>query len=745
MKRIQKIFAIGTAIMLVLGQLAPIARAFDVPAPPEAPTAPSAPEAPAPPTAPEAPTAPSAPEAPAAPGAPTEPTADPSGAPAVQDETSSHHHHHSDQTDTDTSNQPGNTSGDQSVPPGDSTTQTTSDAGSSEGSSGSGNVGDTTIDTGNAGAAATSGVSANSNVTSGVSADTGPSVQIGNSGNGAGSTNSGSASISNNSSTIQNNTASVVSGTGLSATTGNNDASKNVGNSTITTGDANVTGTLITAVNTNIDGMMVSEFNVVDDHVGDIVLDFAAGCISGCTPGASSITNTGNGSGSTNTGTLDTTSTDTTFQTNDATVSNGMVLKANSGDNSADKNTGGNSTITTGDANVDANLLTFANNNIAGDVIYGVVNIYGNLKGDIILPESALANCCVTSGTLANTGNGSGSTNTTNVTLSDTNSAFQTNTATIDNTLLLNVDSGNNETSKNTGGNSSITTGDTSIDANVLNVANTNLDGATWWLVLVNQAGQWIGHILGADGDAAYAGSAGTDFTVSDTGAITVTNKGNGADSTNTAGLTQTNTDTTVQTNTAHVANTVDLTANTGGNSASKNTGGDSTIQTGDAKVIANIVNFVNNNIIGKGKLVVTVVNVFGSWIGDFVTPGSHKAQASADPENSPSGGGGQGGSSQSQTGSTTTSTTGTGTTAITYAVGNGTRTVLRGTGSFTGAMVLSSKITQSAGAGQTSVHVGRTIHINLAWLILLLPCAILLFAGRKITGHLLKKNTSVV
>ena len=64
--------------------------------------------------------------------------------------------------------------------------------------------------------------------------------------------------------------------------------------------------------------------------------------------------------------------------------------------------------------------------------------------------------------------------------------------------------------------------------------------------------------------------------------------------------------------------NNVDLYANTGGNSASRNTGGDNSITTGDATIVANIINFVNTNISGNGRLFVNVVNVFGSWFGDF-------------------------------------------------------------------------------------------------------------------------------
>ncbi|HLA03875.1 MAG TPA: hypothetical protein VJ065_01420, partial [Patescibacteria group bacterium] len=69
------------------------------------------------------------------------------------------------------------------------------------------------------------------------------------------------------------------------------------------------------------------------------------------------------------------------------------------------------------------------------------------------------------------------------------------------------------------------------------------------------------------------------------------------------------------------IDNNVNLTANTGGNRASYNTGGDSSIKTGDANIAASIVNFINSNIIGR-TVMVGIVNVFGSWLGDAVPPG---------------------------------------------------------------------------------------------------------------------------
>ena len=122
----------------------------------------------------------------------------------------------------------------------------------------------------------------------------------------------------------------------------------------------------------------------------------------------------------------------------------------------------------------------------------------------------------------------------------------------------------------------------------------------------------------------------GTEFAINENGEITAINSANGSGSANNASVNQSNNNTIVQTNNANIVNNVNLSANTGGNTASNNTGGDSSIKTGDAKIVANIVNFVNNNIIGNGRLFVTVVNVFGSWMGDFVTPGTHKENNNA-------------------------------------------------------------------------------------------------------------------
>lgn len=506
-----------------------------------------------------------------------------------------------------------------------------------------GNVGDTALVTGDATNGSSTATSANTNAA--VSASpvgaiaSGSEGAVVNSGNGVGSTNSGTSSSVVDNTTNQTNGAYITNNADQSSTTGDNSSSGNVGNTIIKTGDANTSATAITNVNTNVDGVMVSEFNIADDHKGDIVLDaaaFAANCISGCPGVPATVKNTANGAYSDNNATSSSETNKATTQNNDAVIGNNMNLSANSGTNDVSFNTGGDNIIYTGDSNVSANSLTFANNNIQGNVTYGVVNIYGNLEGDIILPEFSNGNVgsnATTDGTVANTSNGTNSTNNATANSDINNTTNQYNDAIITNDLVIDAETGNNSAGYTTDGDGTIKTGNTTVDANVVNIANTNINGGTWWLVFINQAGNWIGKLVGSPDGSEMAGSEGTEFTVDADGQVSVSNNGNGAGSTNNAATSNSVNNTTDQNNTANIHNTLNLSANTGGNNANYNTGGSNNIITGDANVVANIVNFVNNNIVGNGTLAVTFVNVFGNWVGDFVAPGQQKQNKSNDPK----------------------------------------------------------------------------------------------------------------
>lgn len=595
MNYLKKIISILTIVLFIALQN-PLAYAQETPTPPPAPEAPApaepAPSPPAPPTAPSSSTQSS--PAPAPTERPQRPQRD--DQPAVQTETAPASSASSPSPSPFSSVSPSPSSA--SVNPADALTQT---------------------------GAQTPLITSSQTETNGTNTPHRDSAI--NAGNGAYSQNSAEISNSSGSSTTQTNSAEVGNKVEASTTTGGNGASQNVGDTAIKTGDANVTGTAITTLNSNASNVMVSEFNVTDNHNGDLVLDFEANCISGCAASSSQAVNAGNGADSSNSANINNSSAQNSFQYNDAAVGNLLKLSADSGNNVASENTNGDSTISTGDANVAANSLTLANNNVAGQIVYGVVNIFGTLNGDIILPESEV-NGGGSAQTAVNSGNGAGSANNASTNSENTQNTFQSNSADIQNDLVLATNTGNNQTNENTGGDSSTATGDSNIQAKVLNVANSNVEG-NWWLVLVNKAGKWVGKIVGAPEGSDMAGSEGTEFVVNDKGEVTAVNSGNGADSENSAQVNNESNSTVSQSNNAKIKNKLDLSANTGSNKANENTLGDSTIQTGDANIIASIVNFVNNNIVKGGKLVVTVVNVFGEWNGNFILPGQKKEEKS--------------------------------------------------------------------------------------------------------------------
>ena len=729
-KIFKKITAIVLAALLILlGNPMSYAVAQTAPSAPAAPESPSSPEAPA---APESPSSPEAPSTPESTSSPTEPesttTTNSSGSDEEEDHDWDSNH---DQEEEESSSEEAGTTND-----------TSQSSGTFDGSStGSGDqtadnqVGDPSITTGDATSTAGVSTTGNNNFSGATTSSDSGGVSVINDGNGTGSDNSGSASLSSDDTTSQSNSANVVNNLYQETETGDNSASRNVGTSTITTGDANTTGTLITAVNTNVDGVAVYEFNVADDQTGDIVLDFGSNCISGCLGGDTSVINSGNGADSTNEAEVETAVNSYTFQNNDATVTNNMILDADSGNNDADRNTGGDSAIVTGDANVAANALTFANNNLSGAVVYSVVNIFGDLVGDIIFPDGI---CCLSNVTAQNTGNGADSTNTADVDLANTDLTYQFNSADIQNNLIIYANTGENDTSKNTGGDSKTVTGEASVEAQVVNIANTNISGGDWWLVIVNEAGNWVGKIIGAPTGALFAGSLGFDIYENELGEIFVSNSGNGAGSTNTSEVSQDVNNTTIQMNNANIVNNLDISANTGGNSASRNTAGDSSITTGDADVIANIVNFVNNNFSG-GRLFVNVINVFGSWLGDFVGPGQEQ-ESQAQAEAASNGLGGASGSSNSSSSSS----------------GNNPNSQTQGaipqtqapvpTISFNVGTLIASTIVDAAQDGSNSNNVlslsesgdasqtagESVVNINLAWLIFLIPAYFVLMIVRK-------------
>ncbi|MBI2031183.1 MAG: hypothetical protein HYT08_01075 [Candidatus Levybacteria bacterium] len=251
----------------------------------------------------------------------------------------------------------------------------------------------------------------------------------------------------------------------------------------------------------------------------------------------------GNGAGSNNWANVNQVSTTTVNQTNNANVTNNVNATADTGDNSANFNTGGNVTVNTGDANVTTNVSNTLNAN------------------------QAQVNCCQAGNTnVTIEGNGVFSNNTVNLTQVGTTNVSQNNNANVYNNVNATADTGDNKAKWNTGGDVTIMTGNATVNTSVSTTANSN------WAKVSPPTGAGLG----------------TDV------ALRILD--NGAGSNNFIGATLIKTTDVNQSNSAYVNNNVNADADTGDNKAKFNTGGDVVIDTGNAKVTADVDNMVNFN-----------------------------------------------------------------------------------------------------------------------------------------------------
>ena len=442
-----------------------------------------------------------------------------------------------------------------------------------------------------------------------------------NSNTGSDSDNDASSTVNNDFDFTANNDLNTTNNAYVNVDSGDNSADKNTGDGEVVTGDADIVLTALNVGNNTNVGTQV--FNVYDDQTGDLIIDFdnvssvPVGTV--CYGGQSSNDTTGEDSD--NNATTSCTSSNTILVDNNGNIVNDYYLSADTGGNSADKNTGDGS-VTTGDVNVVLNVINFINNNFlggSGELLLGLVNIFGNLNGNIILniPDSGDDYFLGGGGSAGNSNTGTDSNNNALVdNNTDTNIAMINNSNILNNVMLFG-DTGGNDTSKNTGS-GNITTGDVNSSLNVTNVSNMNMigDGGTLWMVLINNLGDWSGQIWGLDGTG--AASPFFTFAIGDDGAF---NAVTGADSHNNATVNNNNDTDITMVNNANLTNNVYINTNTGGNSASMNTGSGS-INTGDINIAANIVNILNNNFLA-GRFVLTIVNVFGSWTGDIFSSGT--------------------------------------------------------------------------------------------------------------------------
>jgi trimeric autotransporter adhesin len=407
------------------------------------------------------------------------------------------------------------------------------------------------------------------------------------------------------------------------STTGQNSALQNTGNATITTGDAAALATIFNLANTNIIG--ASDVNLLYQDIfgsfqGDIDLSTATPYLLSSLASAPltvSSSNQTTGADSTNSATQTSNLSLDVQNLNDGILDNNLDLSAVSGQNTASENTG-NATITTGDAEIIANIINMLNTNVYTPSFYlGVINVFGEWLGNLILPQMPSGSVAGTAATSSsNSLTGADSVNTASNTDTTQMDIQNQNDGTVGNDLTLAGITGDNSASQNTLS-GFIDTGNTTIDADQANWVNTNIvSDSPWWMILINNMGTWTQVLIPTSSLTGV--NVVTDL---DTLGQSATNTQTGADSTNTATNSNTTGISSSNQNTGQIQNTINANAITGQNSADRNTGF-ATITTGDASILANTINFLNTNIYTPSFLL-TIVNVFGNWQGNVVDAGT--------------------------------------------------------------------------------------------------------------------------
>lgn len=342
-----------------------------------------------------------------------------------------------------------------------------------------------------------------------------------------------------------------------------------------TSGDAQAQATLLNQIQ-SLYGLSDSEMatftqNIYGSVFGDILIDpamleyvLANGCGNLCLP-----------------------SSGTTYLNNNAVINNDIYLSATSGNAEVSNNQVGGD-ATSGNASAMLNLINIINSIISsGQSFFGTINIYGDLDGDILLPPDIISSLLTPSSTeISDRPRKSGTYN-----------VNQTVNESINNNLYLNANSGNALVSNN-GSAGNATSGSSSTNLNVYNLAGSQVIGKNALLVFVNVLGQWTGFIINSPVGATSA-SLGVNPTSSQCFDSCLGNL-----------------DASFNSN-LQINNNIYLSAVSGNATVSGNdSAGNAT--TGNALTSLNLVNIINSNLALSDWFGVLFINVFGTWNGSF-------------------------------------------------------------------------------------------------------------------------------
>ncbi len=268
-------------------------------------------------------------------------------------------------------------------------------------------------------------------------------------------------------------------------------------------------------------------------------------------------------------------------------INNDINLNSNTGNALVSKNTtGGNAT--TGTANAVADVVNMLNSAVSANKSFmGVVNINGNLNGDILLPDNFLSQLIANSGPSSTVNNSQ--------TVNNNINANLVGNQNINNNVNLAANSGTATVNNNTtAGNA--TTGNATTNLTIMNLTGKQVVGSNSILVFVNVLGKWVGLIMDAPAGSTSAALCGGSCQTSST-----TNNNLNVNSTSNNTINN-NINSNAQSGNAAVTDNT-----TGGNAAS-----------GNASSSANLLNVINSQLSLSGWFGVLFINVFGSWNGSF-------------------------------------------------------------------------------------------------------------------------------
>lgn len=255
---------------------------------------------------------------------------------------------------------------------------------------------------------------------------------------------------------------------------------------------------------------------------------------------------------------------------NFTSIHNIVDIKVETGGNESTSETG---MATSGDVQVDLNLVNIANTNVIGNnTFFSVINLFDNQSGDLILPYEL--DFIPVQGVE-------------DVYVSTTPEVQNGNSSQIENNISVISNTGNNNGSV-------VKTGDDTVKLNVIDYANINITDSNFLLLHINNYGNWTGTIDGWWGNQ-QANNNGLvlwyKLPVSQPEITPQTEVKNN--------------------NQAEIVNDINLEANTGENQAVL-------VETGSSNIKVDIFNLVNTNIIGNNWYY-GMVNIFDDFSGNII------------------------------------------------------------------------------------------------------------------------------